>query len=314
MSPETGSTDHGESAGHVRLRLDIAYDGTDFHGWASQKDPQIRTVEGEITDRLSLIFREPVTLTVAGRTDAGVHASGQVAHVDVPADVLGQRSIAGDPARLVPRLRKLLEPDVVVRACSFAPAGFDARFSALRRHYRYRVTTAPSGALPTRARDTAVWPKPVELDRLNEAAAQLIGLNDFAAFCRPKEHATTVRELQAFTWHDVSTPAEPQLFEARVSADAFCWSMVRSLVGCCLAVGEGRREPEFARALLAETSRSSAVPVAPACGLSLVGVDYPAPDELAARAETTRTRRTVPAPPVHPGEVAAAGDGDETAR
>lgn len=311
MSPETGSADHEEAAGHVRLRLNIAYDGTDFHGWAKQKDPDIRTVEGEITDRLSLIFREPVTLTVAGRTDAGVHAAGQVAHVDVPAAVLGQRSIAGDPARLVPRLRKLLEPDVIVRACSFAPAGFDARFSALRRHYRYRVTTSPSGALPTRARDTAVWPKPVELDRLNATAAKLVGLNDFAAFCKPREYATTVRDLQTFTWHDVSTPAEPQLYEARVSADAFCWSMVRSLVGCCLAVGEGRREPDFAHALLSETSRSSAVPVAPACGLSLVGVDYPAPGELAARAATTRTRRTVPAPPAHPGDVPA--DGDRTA-
>lgn len=284
----------------LRLRLDLAYDGTDFHGWARQ-DPQdgveLRTVQGVLEDALSRILRIRAALTVAGRTDAGVHAAGQVAHLDVPADRLEQRSIDGDPARLVRRLGRLLPEDVRVRDVSIAPPGFDARFSALRRHYVYRVTTHPRGALPTRARDTTTWPKPVEISAMQSAADVLVGLHDFAAFCKAKPHATTVRDLQAFTWHDVSTPAEPQLYEARVTADAFCWSMVRSLVGTCLAVGEGRRDPVFPAELLDERVRSSRVPVAAARGLSLVGVDYPADDELAARALVTRDRRDIPGRP-----------------
>lgn len=278
----------------VRLRLDLAYDGTDFHGWAKQGDGELRTVQGVLEESLGRILRADVALTVAGRTDAGVHATGQVAHLDVPADRLEQRSIDGDPGRLVRRLGRLLPEDVRVHACTFAPEGFDARFSALRRHYVYRVTTHPRGALPTRARDTAVWPRPVDLEAMRAAADVLVGLHDFAAFCKAKPHATTVRELQAFTWHDVSTPAEPQLFEARVTADAFCWSMVRSLVGACLAVGEGRRDADFTRGLLDERSRSPMVPVAAARGLSLVGVDYPATGELADRANVTRDRRSLP--------------------
>ena len=273
----------------VRLRLDIAYDGTDFHGWAKQ--PPLRTVEGTLEDTLGLISRTPVTLTVAGRTDAGVHATGQVAHVDVPGHILEHRSIDGDPRRLVRRLAKLLPEDVRVHDVTYAPPGFDARFSALRRHYRYRITTNPRGALPTRARDTATFNKPVDVDAMNAAAHHLIGLHDFAAFCRAKPNATTIRDLQTFRFRDVSTPEEPRLYEAEVSADAFCWNMVRSLVGFCLAVGSGARSPEFAHELLAETTRSSAIPVAAAKGLRLTGVDYPPPEELASRAEQTRNRR-----------------------
>lgn len=280
---------------NVRLRLDIAYDGTDFHGWAIQKDKPtgepVRTVQGTLEAVLEKVLRVPVALTVAGRTDAGVHADGQVAHVDVPRASLETRSIAGDPSRLVRRVARLLPSDVTVRACSYAPDGFDARFSALRRHYVYRITTAPSGALPVRARDTAEWHRPVDLGLLNEAASALVGLNDFAAFCRHKPHATTVRDLQKFQWHDVSTAAEPELYEAHVVADAFCWSMVRSLVGACLSTAEGRRAPTFTKDLLGEKQRSSLVPVADAKGLNLVRVDYPAPEELAARAEATRGLR-----------------------
>ncbi|MEJ6018936.1 tRNA pseudouridine(38-40) synthase TruA [Corynebacterium sp. H113] len=271
----------------VRLRLDIAYDGTDFHGWAAQPN-DLRTVQGVLEKQLTLIFQYPIQLTVAGRTDAGVHALAQVAHLDVPADRLDTRSIANNPARVVRRLARLLPEDVVVKQCSYAPAGFDARFSALRRHYVYRLTTADCGALPTRARDTATWTRKVDLATMQESADVLVGLNDFAAFCRPRPNATTIRDLQAFTWHDVSTPDEPQLYEARVTADAFCWSMVRSLVGACLAAGEGRREKGFTKGLLSETKRSSLVPVAPAKGLALVGVDYPEDGALADRAEQTR--------------------------
>ena len=275
---------------NVRLRLDLAYDGTDFHGWARQKG-DLRTVQGILEDNLSMILRHDVELTVAGRTDAGVHSAGQVAHFDVPSEALDQRSIDGDPAKLVRRLAKLLPEDVRVHACTAAPEGFDARFSALQRHYVYRITTHPRGALPTRARDTAQWPKPVDIDAMQEAATTLVGLHDFAAFCKAKPHATTIRDLHSFEWVDVSTPTEPQLYEARVCADAFCWSMVRSLVGGCLRVGEGARDVDFAAAMLAESQRSSQIPLAPAKGLSLVRVDYPADEELAARAAVTRDRR-----------------------
>lgn len=270
----------------LRLRLDIAYDGTDFHGWARQKG-DLRTVQQTIEDALSLVLRTDVALTVAGRTDAGVHASGQVAHADIPKDSLNQRSIEGDPGRLVRRLAKLLPEDVRVFGVTRAPAGFDARFSALTRTYCYRVTTHPAGAVPTRARDTAVWPKPVDLDAVQACADALVGLKNFAAFCRPKEHATTIRDVHSFTWREV----EPQLFEARITADAFCWNMVRALVATCLTVGEGRRAPEWPEELLLLDARAPDVPLAPARGLTLVGVDYPADSDLAARAEATRAMR-----------------------
>lgn len=278
----------------LRLKLGISYDGTDFHGWARQKPKggeELRTVQGEIEKALSLVLRHPVELTVAGRTDAGVHAAGQVAHVDVPVESLAQRSIDSDPTRLVRRLSKLLPEDVRVRSCEEAPRDFDARFSALRRHYVYRVSTDPAGPLPTRRRDTATWTRPVDVDRLNEAAAMLIGLHDFAAFCKPKPHATTVRDLQSFVWVDASSPLEPQVLEAHLSADAFCWNMVRCLVGASLMVGDGRRDLGFIAQLMKETQRSSAVPVAQARGLTFVGVEYPPEEELAARAAVTRDRR-----------------------
>lgn len=214
MTVAASTTAEGPADGFVRLRLDLAYDGTDFHGWAKQKGG-LRTVQGVLEETLAMIARAKVPLTVAGRTDAGVHARGQVAHVDVPKEMLEQRSVAGEPGKLVRRLAKLLPEDVRVHSCEFAPAGFDARFSALRRHYVYRITTSPRGALPTRARDTAEWIKPVDIDAMQEAATALVGLHDFAAFCKAKPNATTIRELQEFSWRDISTPEEPELFEAR---------------------------------------------------------------------------------------------------
>ncbi|WP_460490749.1 tRNA pseudouridine synthase A, partial [Corynebacterium nasicanis] len=188
---------------------------------------------------------------------------------------------------------RLLPEDVRVHAVTAAPPGFDARFAALRRHYVYRVTTHPRGALPTRARDTAHWLKPVDIEDMQATADILCGLHDFAAFCKPREHATTIRDLQAFTWREVSTPVEPQTYEAHVTADAFCWNMVRSLVGTCLAVGEGRREASLPATLLGETQRSPLIPLAPAKGLTLCGVDYPADADLRARTEITRDRRSL---------------------
>lgn len=277
----------------VRVRLDIAYDGTNFHGWARQGNSDLRTVQLVIEEALSLVLRHPIELTVAGRTDAGVHATGQVAHFDVPAQALDTRSIAGDPANLVRRLARLLPEDVRVTSATTAPEGFDARFSALRRHYIYRISTHPRGVLPTRRFDTAAWPRRVDMQRMQVLADELVGLHDFAAFCRYREGATTIRDLQAFTWRDVSTDLEPETFEAHVVADAFCWSMVRSLVGACLTFGQGKHGDDFASHLLSETSRSSKVPVAPARGLSLVRVDYPDDSELAQRALATRAVRQV---------------------
>ncbi|UZF43811.1 tRNA pseudouridine(38-40) synthase TruA [Rhodococcus rhodochrous] len=269
----------------TRLRLDISYDGTDFSGWARQ--PGRRTVCGEIEEKLSAIVRTPVLLTVAGRTDAGVHASGQVAHVDVPTAALPD-----DPSRWVRRLARFLPRDVRVTGISVAPEHFDARFSAIRRHYEYRLTTAVYGAEPLRARDTVAWPKAVDLDAMQRASQSLLGLHDFAAFCKRREGATTVRELQRYDW-----TREGDILTAYVSADAFCWSMVRSLVGAALAVGEGRRSVEWMTALLGERERAASVAVAPAHGLSLVRVDYPADEELAARNVATREMRG----PITPG-------------
>ena len=267
----------------TRYRLDIAYDGTDFSGWARQ--PERRTVCGVLEEAIGTILRAEVQLTVAGRTDAGVHATGQVAHFDLPDPVVL-------PDGLVRRLARMLPQDVRVTAIRVAPPEFDARFSALRRRYEYRLTDAPFGANPLRARDTASWRRPVDLERMQEASDRLLGLHDFAAFCRRREGATTVRELQRFAWRRDADG----VFTAEVSADAFCWSMVRSLVGAVAAVGEGRRSADWVAGLLDERERSSAINVAAACGLTLVRVDYPADDELAERNLITREKREVDGP------------------
>jgi tRNA pseudouridine38-40 synthase len=228
------------------------------------------------------VLRCPVDLTVAGRTDAGVHATGQVAHADVPRAVwLEHRD------RLVRRLRGVLAPDIAVPAVEEAPAAFDARFGALRRHYVYRLTDAPSGPPPLRRLDTVGWPRRLDVAAMATAAVLLLGEHDFAAFCRRREGATTVRTLLA-----LSVTRQAELVEVRASADAFCHSMVRSLVGALLAVGEGRRAAEWPAGLLARTERSGEFTVAPAAGLTLVAVDYPPDDQLAARAQVTRARRS----------------------
>jgi len=265
--------------GLVRLRLDVSYDGTALHGWARQ--PGQRTVQGDLEQALSMVLRVPVDLTVAGRTDAGVHATGQVAHCDVPRGAWLEHE-----HRLVRRLRGVLPPDIAVPSVVEAHPDFDARFSALGRHYVYRLTDDPSGPPPLRRADTVGWPRPLDAEAMAAAAELLLGEHDFAAFCRRREGATTIRRLLAL---DVARTGG--LIEVNASADAFCHSMVRSLVGALTAVGEGRRPPEWPAALFARTDRSSEVPVAPAGGLTLVRVDYPVDEELAARALVTRARR-----------------------
>lgn len=262
----------------TRYRIDLRYDGAEFSGWARQ--PGRRTVQQAVEDALTTLVREPAALTVAGRTDAGVHAVGQVAHVDLIEAV--------DPDHLLNRLNRLLPPDIRIAAVQAAPDGFDARFSALRRHYRYRVCDNPAGVDPLRRFDILAWPRHVDEVRMNEAAAQLLGEHDFVAFCRRREGATTVRELQRMQW-----TRDGDVLEASVVADAFCHSMVRSLVGAMLAVGEGRRDADWMRGLLSAPGRSSEIGVVAAHGLTLVQVDYPPDDELAERAEQSRRVRTL---------------------
>ncbi|SBT47776.1 tRNA pseudouridine(38-40) synthase TruA [Micromonospora auratinigra] len=267
----------------IRLRLDVSYDGTDFSGWAAQ--PTRRTVAGVLTELLDLVLGAGTVtgLTVAGRTDAGVHATGQVCHLDLPTEVWRQHE-----GRLLRRLARLLPPDVRVRAMTEVPADFDARFSATFRRYEYRVTDAPWGAEPLRRTDTLAWPKPLDLAALNAAAAGLVGEHDFAAYCRRKENATTLREVTRLDWR-----RDPDgILVATVQADAFCQNMVRSLVGAMLVAGDGRRPVEWPAGLLTRRERSSEVTVAPAHGLALVEVGYPAdPAEYARRADLTRRLR-----------------------
>jgi len=262
----------------------VSYDGTDFSGWAAQ--PGRRTVAGVLAGELERIFGSAGTrvtgLTVAGRTDAGVHATGQVAHVDVAA--AGWERVGATAVR---RLAGLLPPDVRVRAVTPVPASFDARFSALSRRYEYRLADTPWGAEPVRARDTLSWPRRLDLDALEAASAMLVGLHDFVAFCRRKEHASTIRTVTRFDWR-----RDPDgVLVATVAADAFCWSMVRSLVGALIAVGEGRRPVGWPAALLGSAGRANDVVVVPPHGLTLVEVVYPDAAAYAARAEVTRNRR-----------------------
>jgi tRNA pseudouridine38-40 synthase len=264
----------------VRVRLDLAYDGGAFSGWAAQ--PGRRTVQGVLQEALAVASRGSASpVTVAGRTDAGVHARGQVAHADVPPEV-------ADDALLLRRLNGLLPDDVRVLRTARAPAGFDARFSALSRTYRYRVADAPSLADPLVRGHVLSWSRRLDVGSMRLAGQGLLGEHDFAAFCRRREGATTVRTLLALDW----TRDERGLAVLTVRADAFCHSMVRSLVGAMLAVGEARRPPGWPASLLALRARSSEVPVAPPHGLVLERVDYPPDEELAARQAVTRNLRS----------------------
>jgi tRNA pseudouridine38-40 synthase len=245
--------------------------------------PERRTVQGELEEALARVLRVPVALTVAGRTDAGVHATGQVAHADLPAGAWGSVG-----PTLVRRLAGVLPADVRVRAVTEAAAGFDARFSAVWRRYAYRVVDDPAAADPLRRYDTLSWPRRLDRDGMQQASDGLLGEHDFAAFCKRRGGATTIRALQQLDW----TRGADGVLTATVRADAFCHSMVRSLVGALLAVGEGRRPPDWPAAQLTRPGRSGEVTVAPAYGLTLVEVGYPPDGQLAARAEATRRVRT----------------------
>lgn len=277
----------------MRIRLDFAYDGTDFSGWARQ--PGLRTVEEELAAGLGTVLRvAPPQLTVGGRTDAGVHARGSVCHLEVADEVWGSvpgRTDRTPGAALPTRLRGVLPADIVVRAATEVPSAFDARFSALRRRYSYRICDRPEQLDPLRRRDTVVVRRPLDVAAMDAAARTLEGLRDFAAFCRPREGATSVRTLLRHTWRR----EQDGTLVGTVEADAFCHSMVRALVGSVVPVGEGRRPATWPREVADRAVRDPAVQVMPAHGLCLEEITYPegAP-ALEARDRESRAVRSLP--------------------
>ncbi len=270
----------------MRLRIDLAYDGGDFHGWAAQ--PGLRTVQGELETALGTVLRTaPPSVVCAGRTDTGVHARGQVVHLDLEPEVLAAAAgrYDGDPGdALARRLDGLLPADLRVRRVVTAPDGFDARFSPLWRRYAYRVTDGVAD--PLSRGHVLAWPRPLDVEAINAASAALLGLHDFAAFCKLREGATTIRTLLDLAW-----VREGALLTGTVRADAFCHHMVRSLVGCLLAIGEGRRPVAWAGDVLAAGVRDPAVTVVPPHGLTLEEVGYPPDADLTARAAESRAKR-----------------------
>ncbi|MEV8268555.1 tRNA pseudouridine(38-40) synthase TruA [Microbacterium sp. NPDC076911] len=288
----------------MRIRLDIAYDGTHFRGWAVQ--PVLRTVQGTLESALSLVLGGEPRLVVAGRTDAGVHATGQVAHIDLDEDQQRRlRNVRGRGVKNATDAETLTDyavgalaarltgaggayPDVVVRRTSLAPEGFDARFSAVWRRYEYRIADRVAGYNPMERLRTTSVRSSLDVEKMDAAASSLIGLHDWAAYCRPKERATTIRTLLEFDWHR----DEHGILVANVKADAFCHSMVRALVGACAAVGDGRLDVEDVAEIRDELQRVPETKVLAARGLTLTAVGYPNDELLALRAEQTRRRRS----------------------
>lgn len=271
----------------MRWRLGVRYDGTEFSGWARQRGR--RTVQGELELWLGRVLGLPAPprLVCAGRTDAGVHARGQVAHVDLPESALP------DPAAVLRRLRRALPADLAVTSLEAAPPGFDARFAAVWRRYCYRISDTAAVPDPLRRRETTPLPRALDVARLDDAGRTLLGLRDFGAFCKRREGATTVRTLLELS----ARRSSDSLVEVTVRADAFCHSMVRCLVGALVEVGSGRRTVGWLTGITAAAVRNSEVPVLPAQGLTLEEVGYPPDDQLAARAAAARTLRTLPPSP-----------------
>jgi tRNA pseudouridine38-40 synthase len=273
LSPESGFR---------RLRIDIAYDGTNFFGWGAQ--PDRRTLQDLIEEAISRISRTDTESIVAGRTDAGVHATGQVIHVDVP-DAMFAGELNYIDFRY--KLNRILDEDVRIMNITDAPAGFHARFSALRRHYVYKILDNNEVITPLSRFDVASWYRPLDAARMNEASELVLGHHDFAAFCKFRQGGTTIRTLEKYEWRR----DRDGLLVADVVADAFCYSMVRNLVGAVVCVADGRKDPSWMSELLANKERVSDSLVFPARGLTLVQVDYPSDDQLLERAKITVSKR-----------------------
>ncbi len=269
-------------SGFRRLRIDIAYDGTAFFGWATQ--PDRRTIQDHVEEAIARISRGDVESVVAGRTDAGVHATGQVIHVDL-ADAVFADGLSYVDLRY--KLNRILDEDVRIMEISDAPEGFHARFSALRRIYTYKILDNNDVIPPLSRYDVAPWYRPLDAELMNKASALVLGHHDFAAFCKFKEGGTTIRTLEKYQWHRDETG----LLVAEVVADAFCYSMVRNLVGAVVCVADGRKDPSWMAELLANKERVSDSLVFPARGLSLTQVEYPSDQELLDRAKVTIGKR-----------------------
>ena len=264
-------------SGFRRLRIDLSYDGTNFSGWAVQ--PDRRTVQQCIEEAISTVAQAKAETIVAGRTDAGVHATGQVIHVDVP------ESLELDD--LAYKLNRILDEDIRINQIQIAPTAFHARFSALRRYYEYRILDENKVIPPLARFNTASWYRPLDVDQMNHASALLLGTHDFAAFCKFREGATTIRTLETYQWRR----DRDGYLVGDVVADAFCYSMVRNLVGAIVCVADGRKESDWISTLLENKERVSDSLVFPARGLSLYKVDYPDGAELLERAAKTVARR-----------------------
>ena len=269
-------------SGFRRLRLDIAYDGTNFSGWATQ--PGKRTLQDMVEEAVARIVRHDIDSVVAGRTDAGVHATGQVIHIDV-ADTAFDKELTYKDLRY--KLNRILDEDVRIIDIADAPSGFYARFSALRRYYTYKILDDNQVITPAQRFDVAPWYRHLDHNLMNEAASHLLGKHDFAAFCKFKPGGTTVRSLEKYEW----VRTEDGLLVADVVADAFCYSMVRNLVGAIVCVADGRKPTSWIAELLANKERVSDSLVFPARGLTLYQVDYPSDDQLLERARITVAKR-----------------------
>ena len=269
-------------SGFLRLKIKLAYDGTNFSGWAKQ--PDRRTVQEEFEKAFSTVSRHQCETIVAGRTDAGVHATGQVIHVDV-ADAAFDRELTYTDLRY--KLNRLLDEDIRITEISDAPSGFHARFSALRRYYSYKILDENQVITPAQRFDVAPWYRHLDEKVMNEASSLLLGTHDFAAFCKFKQGGTTIRTLEKYHW----IRTEDGLLVADVVADAFCYSMVRNLVGAIVCVADGRKPTSWISELLENKERVSDSLVFPARGLTLYQVDYPTDDQLLERARITVARR-----------------------
>lgn len=248
-------------SGFLRLRIDLAYDGTNYAGWAKQPDQ--RTIQEEIETALAKITQSPIETIVAGRTDAGVHASGQVIHVDVPEN--------SEIKELVFKLNRMLDEDIRILKVSVMDKGFHARFSAIQRSYTYKILDGNQVVSPLHRLDVAPWYRSLDLEVLNKASSMLIGEHDFAAFCKFREGANTVRNLVRFNW----IRDDEGYLIADIAADAFCYSMVRTLVGAVVCVAEGRFSTDWISAMLDNKERVPDSLVFVARGLTLRHVDYP---------------------------------------
>ena len=275
--------------GFTRLRLDFGYDGTGFYGWSKQ--PNLRTIQGEFIDAFTVVFGESEIdfgLRVAGRTDAGVHAIGCVAHCDLTDAQLARlgRQTIDD---LAYKLNGLLPNDLRVKTVAVAPPGFDARFSAINRRYRYRIADQSSEANALEARHTLSVTWSLDVAAMNTAAQSLLGLHDFASFCKPREMSTTIRTLQ-----EVSvTRGTGGVIEIELQADAFCHNMVRSIVGALIAVGRGKADGPKLREMLDRQDREGSYKVVAPHGLTLLAIGYPADHLLDAQAVMAKNLRTL---------------------